>query len=128
MSGHTSEQRWQQNDLGDPGISELIRGGARDVLSHLQAGEELYQDLIEVFQFAGGTDQLLADQLFLEDWTGRTAPGSSPPAPETEANAAEVAKVADAKAAMLAIHELYQALTNGAVLTADRRALLRRMS
>ena len=89
--------------------------------------EESYQNLIEFHTFVGSTAQLLADQLFFEDWSIRTSP-DSPNDLETQANAEEVAKVQDAIDAMTAIHELFQAATNVAVTQKDRIADLRRMS
>lgn len=126
MAGHSSEKRWDKNQFGDVGVGQQVRDAANRVVGALADAEELYQDLLELWQFAGGTDQLMADQLFLEVWSARTS--GSPPAPETQANAAEVLRVADARAAMQAIHDLYEAMTNVAVTQQDRIAVLRRMT
>ena len=48
--------------------------------------------------------------------------------PETQASAEEVAKVTDLRAAITALHDLYQAMNDGVVSQADRAADLRRMS
>lgn len=48
--------------------------------------------------------------------------------PETQANATELAMTQDAFNAVTAMHELYQAMTNVAVVQEDRLAQLRRMS
>jgi len=119
MAGHTSEKRWEKNNIGDRGISSLVKESAMNVQSALGLAEETYQELLELWQFAGGTDQLVADQLFAVAIANRS---------ETTANAVEVAMVADAKAAMLAAHEVYGALTNVVTIQADRVAPLRRMS
>jgi hypothetical protein len=94
---------------------QMVADRAQQTLRALQDAEEVYQDLLEVFQYSGGTDQLFADQLFQDV--------QAPPAP-----ADQVAMVADLRAAIVALHELYQAMTNVAVTTADREADLRRMS
>ena len=47
---------------------------------------------------------------------------------DTQANAIEVEKTQAAIDATVALHELYQAMTNVAVTQADRAAALRRMS
>jgi len=102
---HDSEQRWEE-------VSREIARQSGLILSVVTEAEEVYQDLVELFQFAGGTDQLLADLLYV----------ASP------ASAGQVATVTDARAAMSAIHNLYQALDNVAVSASDRFTDLRRMS
>lgn len=125
MAGHTSEKRWDRNQFGDVGIGQLVRDVAVAAVDKLTVGEAMYQELLELWTFAGGTDQFVADQLFFEIWSVReTIPGT----PDTQANAVEVAMVTDAKATMLAIHQLYEALTNVAVTQADRISTLRRMT
>lgn len=108
---HSSEKTWSE-------ISGQVSAAAQNVRDHLQHGEELYQRLQEVYSFAGGTAQALADQLFFADWNSRS---------ELQASAEEVAMTQDAIDAMTAIHELYQAATNIAVTQSDRLTELRRM-
>lgn len=102
---HDSEQRWE-------GVARQVSRMAENVLSIIAEGEEIYQDLVELNTFAGGTDQLLADLLY------QAAP----------ATAAQVDTVTDARLAMQAIHNLHQALDNSAVAARDRFTDLRRMS
>lgn len=131
MAGHSSEKRWRSNQTNDSGVgvSELINESCVGVLRGLEDAENKYQDLLELFQYAGGTAQLLANQLFYEDWSVRESdPIGNPGVLDTQANATEVAMVQDAIDAAAAIHELYQAMTNVAVTQADRAAAIRRMS
>ena len=102
---HSSELRWS-------GAQAAVSQGALATLQTLGASEEVYLDLLEAYTFAGGTDQLFADQLFA------AAP----------ATVEQVAQVTDLKAAIVALHELYGAMTNVITPTEDRAALLRRMS
>ena len=111
---HSSEMRWV-------GAQASIADASRITLKALSDAEETYQDLNEVYQFAGGTDQLMADQLF------RDIIESEARLPAV-ATATEVAQVTDLKVAILALHQLWQAMTNVAVTQDDRAALLRRMS
>lgn len=109
---HSSEVRWT-------GAAPLVSGRSADVLRLLSDAEEMYLDLVEVYIFVGGTDQLLADQLFREDIAGRS---------ESAANAEELGKATDIRQAVLVMHELFLAMTDGTVSQADRAADLRRMS
>ena len=121
MGTYTGDQRWD-NDVvtpGDPGVGPMVSRLVANLKSGLITGEDVYQEPLELFQFAGGTDQLLADQLFKEAIAADS---------RTVANAVELAKTQDAIAAMLAIHQLYEAATNVAVTTADRMTTFRRMS
>ena len=131
MAGHTSEKRWRNNQNNDSGtgISILVNQAAGVVINGLTDAETMYQDLQELYAFVGGTAQLLADQLFLEDWEGRESdPIGNPGVLDTEANAAEVAKATDLVNAVTAMHELYQAANNVIVSQEDRFAQLRRMT
>lgn len=131
MAGHTSEKRWRSNQGQDSGagVSEIVKTSCIMALDSLSQAEIMYQDMLELYQYAGGTAQLLADQLFYEDWSVRESdPIGNPGVLDTEANAAEVAKTTDLIAAATALHELYQAMTNVAVTQSDRAAALRRMS
>ncbi len=109
---HSSEIRWV-------GVAPLVSGRSADVLRILSEAEEMFSDLAEVYAFVGGTDQLLADQLFREDIAGRG---------ESVANTEELGKATDIRQAVQVMHELYEAMTNVAVTQADRAADLRRMS
>jgi len=112
MNKHSSELRW-----GD--VKGVVSGQANRIKEALIQGEESYRELVELYQYAGGTAQLLANQLFEEDIAFRQ---------ETEANASEVQIAQDAIDAMTAIHDLYEAATNQTVAAEDRLAKLRRVS
>ncbi len=111
---HSSQMRWV-------GAQAVIEDAARTTLSALNNAEEVYQELNEVYQFTGSTDQFMADQLFADI----IASEARNPA---EANTEEVARVADLKAAILSLHQLWQAMNNVATSQEDRTALLRRLS
>ena len=131
MAGHTSEKRWRNSQTRDSGVgvSELVSGAAQTVIDGLSSAEILYQDLLELYTYAGGTAQLLADQLFYEDWSVRESdPIGNPGVLDTAANATEVAMATDLIGAVTAMHELYQAANNVAVAQEDRFSQMRRMS
>lgn len=111
---HSSELRWEA-------AQQIIATAAYSVLQGLNNAEEAYQELFEVYQYAGGTDQLMADQLF-QDINGALEPPVAVATPE------QVALVTDLRQAIQALHDLYLAANNTAVATEDRAALLRRMS
>ena len=131
MAGHTSEKRWRsgQGTSTSEGVSELVSGSCEQMTRSLSLAEDTYIELLELFQYAGGTAQLLADQLFYEDWDKRESdPIGNPGVYDTQANALEVEKAQAAIDAMAALHELYQAANNVAVTQSDRMAAIRRMS
>ena len=101
---HTSEKRWRD-------VNTSVGMSCDQLISALNSGEELYQQLLELWTYAGGTDQLVADLLF----------------ETTDASSDLVAVVADAKAASVAIHQIYEAADNIAVTQEDRLSKLRRM-
>lgn len=68
MSGHTSELRWDN-------VKAIVSQSADQVKKALIEGEDQYQEMLELYQYAGGTAQGLADQLFAEQWQSRTTPG-----------------------------------------------------
>ena len=111
---HSSEMTWRQ-------ASEKVAMSSEMILRSLTDAEDIYLELNEVYNYAGGSDQLLADLLFTEEIQIR---GVSP----FEANAEEVAKIVDLKAAIQALHQLYECLNNVVTTQADRATLLRRMS
>ena len=106
---HTRFIQW--SDIATP-----VAGYAGGIKKQLIEAEELYQELLELWNFAGGTTQSVADQLFEE-----TNGIGNPATPE------QVAMVGDLQAAALALHQLYQAMTNVTVAQADRAALFRRI-
>lgn len=132
MSGaHTSEKRWYNNTNpnGNDSVADRVQAISLNVLRALNEGEEAFQEMQEMMTFAGGTAQLLANQLFKEIWEVREDdPVNFPGVFDTEANAIELAMVSDAIAAVTSIHELHQALNNTVVAQEDRLADLRRMS
>ena len=131
MAGHTSEKRWRNNQTNDAGlgVSTIVTESTNGVIRGLEEAEARYLDLVELYTYVGGTAQLLADQLFYEDWVTRESdPIGNPGVLDTQANAIEVGKATDVVNAVTAMHELYQAANNVAVAQADRFASLRRMS
>ena len=111
---HSSEMLWSD-------AQDRVANIASQTLEALLNSEKIYLDLFEVYQFTGATDQLMADQLFSDLIVDEAR------APAV-ASVEEVAKVADLRSAIVALHELYGALTNVVTPTEDRAALLRRMS
>lgn len=131
MSGaHTSEKRWyrNQNPNGNSSVADEVQTASLTVRGALEQAEVMFGEMQELFTFAGGTMQLLADQLFYEKWSTRLADPQVPDVYETQANAAELGMTQDAFDAVTAMHELYQAMTNVVVAQEDRLAQLRRMS
>jgi len=131
MAGHTSEKRWRRNQTptSGQGISEKTASMAANVVSTLLEAEQLYLEMLELYQFVGSTPQALANQLFKEDWQDRESDQiGNPGVYDTEANAIELAMTQDLINAITAAHELYQAANNVAVAQEDRFAQLRRMS
>lgn len=111
---HSSELLWKQ-------ASAEVAAASQEALTALVNAEQRYQDLLEAYNYAGGSDQLFADLLFsdlIQDEARNPA----------EATVAEVAKATDLRNAITALHELYGALTNEVTSTADRATDLRRMS
>lgn len=78
MSGaHTREKRWyrNQNPDGNEGVADRVQAMSKNILVALLEGEEAYQEMLELFDYVGGTPQLVADQLFKEKWQARSTPG-----------------------------------------------------
>lgn len=131
MAGHTSEKRWRSNQTNDSGtgVSVLASSTAGSLIDQLTQAEALYQELLEVYTYVGSTAQLLADQLFFEDWVTRESdPIGNPGVLDTQANSDELAKATDLINSMTSAHELYQCANNIVVAQEDRFAQLRRMS
>lgn len=131
MAGHTSEKRWRDNQnpvFGNVGVSNQASSIVSNVIAALTQAEAAFAEMQEMYAFAGGTVQLLADQLFFEDWSVRLVDPQVPAVFETEANAEELAKTQDLFDAITAVHELHQCADNQIVAQEDRYAQLRRMS
>lgn len=78
MAGHTSEKRWRRNQnvkFGNEGVSELASQVCGQMISALDSAKQAFEELQEMYVYAGGTVQLMADQLFKEDWEERSTPG-----------------------------------------------------
>jgi len=79
MAGHTSEKRWRRNQnttFGNAGVSELASQVCIQMIAALDASKTAFNELSEMYAYAGGTVQLLANQLFKEDWQSRSTPGT----------------------------------------------------
>jgi hypothetical protein len=111
---HTSTKRWVE-------VEAKITQYAHMTIDTLNQAEEAYQQFQEVYVYAGSTDQGLADLLF-QDTNGYDSAGDPNPA-----TAEQVAMATDAKNAMVALHQIYQATNNEAVTQDDRFTKLRRM-
>ena len=109
---HTSEKRWT-------GVSEKISNISVTLVEQLTLAEEAYQQMQEIYTYAGGTNSDLAALLFKEEIEA----AGSPFTPTQE----QIDKAADAVAAMAAAHQLYQTASNVAVTQSDRLTPLRRM-
>lgn len=80
MAGYTGEKRWrnQMNPYApDGGISELARDACGQMLHALTNSEALYIEMLELYTYAGGTIQDLANQLFTEDIAARQIVGTN---------------------------------------------------
>jgi len=111
---HTSEKRW-------PYINEQVSRFAADMMRVSNEAEEAYQQFQEIYAYAGGTLQAMADLLY-QDINGNPVPITDTATP------AQVDTVTDAGAAMTKLHELWQAINNVAALVQeDRATALRRM-
>ena len=131
MAGHTSEKRWRRNQTpsSGQGISVQTQAMASNVVNTLLEAEQVYLEMLELYQYVGSTTQDLANQLFYEDWINRESdPIGNPGVLDTEADASEVAMAQDLVDSITAAHELYQAANNVAVAQEDRLTQLRRMS
>lgn len=109
--GHSSEKRWGP-------VSQEVSQTCLEVVDTLNRGEERFLQLLEVYAFAGNTDETWAALLFKEDINARG---------DTSPTAEEIAMAVDLKNALLSVHELWQAANNVTVTAAPRLQLLRRM-
>lgn len=110
---HTSEKRWA-------GVSDRASSEAVQLVETLNRVEEAYQQMQEIYTYAGGTAADLAELLFKEEIAARSSP-------DNVANTEEIAKATDLVNAMTAAHQLYQAANNVAITQSDRMTDLRRM-
>jgi len=113
MAGHTSEKRWE--DVSSRASTEVAT-----LLEVLLKTEEAYQQMQEIYSYAGGTVSDLAELLFKEEIAAR-------PSPDNVASTEEIAKATDLVNAMTAAHQIYQAANNVSVSQADRLTDMRRM-
>jgi hypothetical protein len=74
MAGYTGEKRWNGDDGG---ISSLASGVCVNMVETLTQAEAAYAELTDLYTYAGGTVQLLADLLFTDDIAARTTPGTN---------------------------------------------------
>lgn len=132
MAGHTSEKRWRRNQnsvFGNAGVSELVQQLCQNMIAALDASKTAFLEMQELFNFAGGTVQTLANQLFKEDWETRVSdPEGAPGVFDIQANAQELGKAQDLFDAVTALNDLHGAASNQVTTTEDRFAQLRRMS
>lgn len=78
MAGHTSEKRWRTNQntlYGNIGVSDLASQVCTQMVATLDQGKAAFDELSELYSYVGSTVQLLADQLFFEDWQSRSTTG-----------------------------------------------------
>lgn len=78
MAGHTSEKRWRtgMNPLStEEGVSAVGSRICEQMVAALTDARAGYLEMQEIYSFAGGTVQLLADLLFREDIAARQVPG-----------------------------------------------------
>lgn len=110
---HTSTKRWTE-------VEERVSHYSKTAIEVLNDAEEAYQQFQEVYTYAGSTDEGLAELLFYGD-EGKDSAGQTLVTPE------QLALVVDAKNAMIAMHQIFEAANNGTVTQDDRLTKLRRM-
>jgi hypothetical protein len=108
---HSSQKRW-------PDINDQVSGVSEKLLNTLNEANETFLQLLEVWEYSGGTDASFANLLFKDEISERDPPVHT---------AEELAKVIDAKEALVAARELYLAATNQTITVANRLQKLRRM-
>lgn len=80
MAGYTGEKRWRDNmnpEYTNGGVSEKAKEVCVQMIDALTNAEAAYAELSELYTYAGGTIQDLADLLFTEDIAKRTSPGTN---------------------------------------------------
>lgn len=103
-SKHISELRWDE-------ASRRASNAVQTLLESTYNAQYQYEWLLVAFQNVGNDDQVFADQLF-----------------DGVATAEQVAMVTDLRNAMVACHDMYEALHNISISTADRASQMRRMT
>lgn len=66
---HSSEKRW-------PEVSAVASNAANLMVDGLLEAESQYQDLLELYAYAGNSAQGMADLLFVDVWPLRETPGT----------------------------------------------------
>jgi hypothetical protein len=80
MAGYTGEKRWRDGmnpQYSNGGVSEAAKEVCVKMLDALTDAEAAYAELAELYQYAGGTIQGLANLLFTEDIAARKSPGTN---------------------------------------------------
>ena len=80
MAGYTGEKRWRRNmnsNAPESGVSETVKQLCTEMLSALNNSESAFSEMQELYSYAGGTIQDLADLLFKEDIAARKTPGTN---------------------------------------------------
>lgn len=113
MTGHTSEKRWAE-------VSSRTSNEVVHLISVLNNVEEQYQQMQEIYSFAGGTATTFAELLFKDDIAARSSP-------ENVVSQDEIDMATDLIGAMTAAHQIYQAANNVTVAQSDRFTNMRRM-
>jgi hypothetical protein len=128
MAGHTSEKRWTTRAINSfdgtrirlEGLSERAQPLLKEFVEQLILVEEAYQQMQEIYSYAGGSNTLLAELLFKEEIAARSSP-------DNVASQEEIDKATDLVNAMTAAHQIYQAANNVVVTQSDRLTEMRRM-
>ena len=110
---HTSEKRWKE-------VSLRASAEASYLVNVLNQSEEAYQQMQEIYIYAGGSATTLAELLFKDDIALRSSP-------DNVVSTEEIDKASDLVNAMTAAHQLYQAANNIVITQSDRFTDLRRM-
>jgi hypothetical protein len=80
MAGYTGEKRWRDgmnSQAPQSGVSELTKEVCVQMLNALTNAEAAYAELQELYTYAGGTVQGLANLLFTEDIASRGSVGTN---------------------------------------------------
>lgn len=80
MAGYTGEKRWRSGmnpNAFDVGVSELTNNLCSSMLDSLTSAEAAFAEMADLYQYAGGTIQDLANLLFTEDIAKRGSPGTN---------------------------------------------------
>ena len=112
---HTSEQRWRRNQGkdGGTGLNTQVADLSLAMIDVLYRAEKLSLELEELVDYTKVDDkdsiQLIADQLFYEDWSARESdPIGNPGVLDEGANDIERQKVSDAVAAIEAARDIFE--------------------